>query len=85
MFLRLACMCVERNVDELLAATELCLLISNVKEAREETFLNARVQELHLLRQYVKLGEHSEAFVGTFIFSLVNESLFSLFHSEVYS
>lgn len=50
-FLRLACMCVERNVDELLAATELCLLISNVKEAREETFLNARVQELHLLRQ----------------------------------
>ena len=51
MFLRLACMCVERNVDELLAATELCLLISNVKEAREETFLNPRVQELHLLRQ----------------------------------
>lgn len=84
MFLRLACMCVERNVDELLAATELCLLISNVKEAREETFLNARVQELHLLRQYVKLGEHSDAFGGTFIFLLVNESLFFLFHSEVY-
>lgn len=71
-------------MDELLVVTEACLLISNVKEAREGTFLNARVQELRLLGQYVKLDEHSKACPQIFIFLLVNESLFSLFHSEVY-
>lgn len=69
-FLRLACMCVEQNVDELLAAIELCLLISNVKRPGKGNIFLMQEWELHLLRQYVKLGEHSEAFGGTFIFAL---------------
>lgn len=42
-FLTLACMCAEGNVDELLMVTKACLLILNVKEAREGAFLHARV------------------------------------------
>lgn len=45
-FLILACMCVEGNVDELLVVTKACLLISNVKEAREGMFLNKRTGAL---------------------------------------
>lgn len=67
-FLKLACMCVEGNVDELLVVTKTCLLISNVKEPREGMFFNTRVQELHFLGQDVKLDENSKALPGIFIF-----------------
>lgn len=83
-FLILACMCVEGNVDELLMVTKACLLILNVKEAREGTFLHARVQEPHFLGQGVTLDEHSDPYLEYLFILLVREALFSLFHSKVY-
>lgn len=75
---------VEGNVDELLMVTKTCLLISNVTEAREGMFFNMKVWELHFLGQSVKLDENSKALPGIFIFLPVRETLFCLFHSEVY-
>lgn len=48
-------MCVEGNVDDLLVVTKTCLLILNVKEARERMLLKSRAWELHFLGQSVKL------------------------------
>lgn len=83
-FLTLACMCVEGSVDELLMVTKACLLVLNVKEAREGAFLHARVQEPHLLGQGVTLDEHADPSLEYLFILLVREALFSLFHSKVY-
>lgn len=61
-------MCVEGNADELLMVTKACLLILSVKEAREGTFLHARVQEHHFQGQGVKLDEHSKPYLEFFFF-----------------
>lgn len=71
-------------MDELLMVTKACLLILNVKEAREGTFLHARVQEPHFLGQGVTLDEHSDPYLEYLFILLVREALFSLFHSKVY-
>lgn len=78
-FLKLACMCVEGNVDELLVVTKTYLLILKVKEAREGMFFNNWVWELHFLGQSVKLDENSKALPGIFILLLVRRHYFLFF------